>query len=154
TLEPVGVLSLKGRVETVAAYRVVSLERPAGTAAVAFVGRDDELRRLTAVYETAVAESRARLAVILGSPGLGKSRMLHEFARRVGDGATVLSVRCESASGATFAPLARAVREFLGAQAGRGVPLLTKEGLGEVTSPPTRPPPSPLLGKEGEALRA
>src|SRR5216117_941859 len=31
TLTPVGVFSLKGRSETVAAYRVVSLDRPAGT---------------------------------------------------------------------------------------------------------------------------
>src|SRR5213078_30379 len=39
TLTPVGVLSLKGRSETVAAYRVVSLDRPAGAPATAFVGR-------------------------------------------------------------------------------------------------------------------
>ena len=49
TLAPVGVFSLKGRAEPVAAYRVLSLERPAGAAAVAFVGRADELRRIAAV---------------------------------------------------------------------------------------------------------
>jgi tetratricopeptide (TPR) repeat protein len=114
TLAPFGVLSLKGRSETVAAYRIVSLERPAGAAATAFVGRDDELRRVMAVYDAAVAAPAARLAVVLGSPGLGKSRLLDEVARRLGDGAAVVSAQCEQAGGATFAPIAKAVRELLG----------------------------------------
>ncbi|HVN87273.1 MAG TPA: nuclear transport factor 2 family protein, partial [Candidatus Binatia bacterium] len=130
TLESIGVRALKGRTETVAAYRVVSLDRPAGAAAVAFVGRDDELRRLLAVYHTAVADSRTRLAMILGSPGLGKSRLLEEVTRRVSNGAMVLSARCESAGGATFAPIARAVRVYLRSDLAGGVqiPLPTKEG--------------------------
>jgi class 3 adenylate cyclase/tetratricopeptide (TPR) repeat protein len=113
TLEQVGTFSLRGRTETVTAYRVVSLERPAGVPATPFVGRDDELRRLAAVYEAAVTAPAARLAVILGSPGLGKSRLLDECGRRLGDGATVLSTRCDAAGGATFTPLAEAVRGVL-----------------------------------------
>jgi len=42
-LEPLGSVTLKGRAETVKAYRVESLERPVGTATAVFVGRDDEL---------------------------------------------------------------------------------------------------------------
>src|SRR5262249_27788510 len=68
TLEGVGVFSLKGRSGTVAAYRVVSLERPAGASATPFVGRTEELERVGAVYDQTVANRRARLAVILGSP--------------------------------------------------------------------------------------
>ena len=94
------------------AYRVVSLERPAGTPTVAFVGRDDELRRLTAVYDAAVAAPAGRLAVILGSPGLGKSRLIHELGRRMGDRATVLNARCGPGA-ATFAPLVEAIRTLL-----------------------------------------
>src|SRR5215468_2474599 len=56
TLERAGVFALKGRAETVTAYRVVSLERPSGVAAAAFVGRDEELARITAVYEAALAK--------------------------------------------------------------------------------------------------
>ena len=41
TLAPLGRVALRGRAETVAAYRVVSLERPAGASAVAFVGREE-----------------------------------------------------------------------------------------------------------------
>jgi class 3 adenylate cyclase/tetratricopeptide (TPR) repeat protein len=113
TLAHAGVFSLKGRAETVAAYRVVSLERPAGAAATAFVGRDDELRRMLAVYDAAVSERRACLAVTLGSPGLGKSRLIEELSRRLGEQATVLTAQCESAGGATFVPIARAVRAWL-----------------------------------------
>src|SRR5215468_1254304 len=110
TLEPFGVLSLKGRAETVTAYRVVSLERPAGASATPFVGRDDEIRRIMAAYDDAIATRRARLAVILGSPGLGKSRLMNEVARRIGDEATVLTAQCDATGGATFAPIAKALR--------------------------------------------
>jgi class 3 adenylate cyclase/tetratricopeptide (TPR) repeat protein len=114
TLESFGVLSLKGRAETVAAYRVVSLERAPGASAMPFVGRDDELRRVMAVYDAAVGSRRARMVVVLGSPGLGKSRLMGEVARRLGDGATVLHAQCDAAGGATFAPIAKAVRAHLG----------------------------------------
>src|SRR5262249_18898877 len=50
TLAALGSFALKGRAETVKAYRVVSLERPAGAAATAFVGREEELARLRATY--------------------------------------------------------------------------------------------------------
>jgi class 3 adenylate cyclase/ketosteroid isomerase-like protein len=119
TLAPAGVFSLKGRAEPVRAFRVVSLERPAGAAATAFVGRDEELARVTAVYEAAVSAPAVRLAVVLGSPGLGKSRLLTEFGNRLGDDATVLSAHCDPAGGATFAPLADALRVHLGLEAGR-----------------------------------
>src|SRR5205085_9226326 len=113
TLEPIGEIALKGRAETVAAFRVVSLDRPAGASSAPFVGREDELRRIAALYNAAVADRRGRLAVVLGSPGLGKSRLLTEFAGRLGGGATVLSAHCEAAGAATFAPIARVLRTHL-----------------------------------------
>src|SRR5207245_2750228 len=74
---------------------------------------------LRAVYDAARAAPAARLAVVLGSPGVGKSRLLDEFARRL-DGATVLGAHCEAAGGATFAPIAQALRAVLGVGAGSG----------------------------------
>ena len=90
TLAPLGSFALKGRAETVAAYRVVSLERPAGAAAIAFVGRDDELRRLTAVYDAAVAARRRaprRGARLAGPRQVAPGRRVRAPARRRGDGA-------------------------------------------------------------------
>ena len=119
TLAPLGSFALKGRKETVGAYRLVSLERPP-RALAAFVGRDDELRRLLSVYDEARHTPAARLAVLLGSPGLGKSRLLAELVQRVGERATVLGARCDEARGATFAPLAEALRGLLGVDAAAG----------------------------------
>jgi class 3 adenylate cyclase/ketosteroid isomerase-like protein len=113
TLSPLGSVTLKGRAEAVKAYRVESLERPAGAGTVAFVGRAAEIARLEAAYATAAAKPAAGLAVLLGSPGLGKSRLIDEFARRCGEGATVIRAHCDAAGGATFAPLAEALRKIL-----------------------------------------
>jgi class 3 adenylate cyclase/ketosteroid isomerase-like protein len=124
TLAPLGSFALKGRYEAVEAYRVTSLERPAGAATTAFVGREAELARITRVYEAAAAAPGARLAVILGSPGLGKSRLLAEFAHRLGPRATVLAAHCNAAGGSTFAPLAEALRAHLGIEAVGGADAL------------------------------
>jgi len=113
TLAPLGTFALRGRAEAVDAYRVVSLERPASARATPFVGRDAELRRLWSAYDDAIAAPGARLAVLLASPGLGKSRLLGELERRAGQRATVLSARCDAAGGATFAPIADALRAHL-----------------------------------------
>jgi class 3 adenylate cyclase/ketosteroid isomerase-like protein len=120
TLARLGSFVLKGKAEPVATYRVVSLERPAGAPAIAFVGREQELARITAVYDAATTAPAARLAVILGSPGLGKSRLIDEFTRRPGAGATVLMAHCDAAGGATFAPLAEALRGLLRIDDGAG----------------------------------
>jgi class 3 adenylate cyclase/ketosteroid isomerase-like protein/tetratricopeptide (TPR) repeat protein len=113
TLERLGSFALKGRSEAVEAYRVVSLEAPAGAAATPFVGRDDELRRLTAIYASAITAPAARLAVLLGSPGLGKSRLLAELGKSLEGRAHVLMAHCSPSGGATFAPLAEALRVHL-----------------------------------------
>jgi len=120
TLEDFGTLALKGRSESVSAYRVVSLERPAGARTLAFVGRDDELRRVRSVYEAAVAARAARLVVVLGSPGLGKSRLINELARRLADEATIVSAQCDATGGSTFAPLVEALRTLLDLEDGAG----------------------------------
>ena len=95
TLEPLGSLNLKGRDEAVGAYRVVSLEKPASATTAAFVGREDELARLAAVLDSTIGTPAAHLAVLLGSPGLGKSRLIDEFALRHAETSQVLTAHCE-----------------------------------------------------------
>jgi tetratricopeptide (TPR) repeat protein len=112
-LELLGRFALKGRAEEVEAHRVVSLEPPAATRA-AFVGRAAELGRLRAVHERATTKPETSLAVLLGSPGLGKTRLLEEFVARLPDDATVFSAHCDSSGGGTFAPIAAALRSGLG----------------------------------------
>jgi hypothetical protein len=68
----------------------------------------------TSLQERLDPESVSRLAAILGSPGVGKSRLLAELRRSLGAQCTMLAARCDAAGGGTFAPLADAVQEHLG----------------------------------------
>lgn len=47
------------------------------------VGRSTELGQLEAVLSSAIEESVPRSAVVLGPPGIGKSRLRHELLRRI-----------------------------------------------------------------------
>jgi DNA-binding NtrC family response regulator/tetratricopeptide (TPR) repeat protein len=68
-----------------ATYRLVSpAERETGRAG--FVGRERELRLLTERFEQARAGA-GQVFMIGGEPGVGKSRLLQEFRRRLGDAA-------------------------------------------------------------------
>ena len=118
SLELLGSIGLRGRSREVKAYRVVSLEPPREATLAPFVGRATELARMEAIFQQAVASPAARLAVLLGSPGLGKSRLLAEFAHRRAGDASVLAASCDAAGGGTFAPLAEAIRKLLELEAG------------------------------------
>ena len=68
------------------AYRLVShAEREVGRAR--FVGRERELRLLAERFEQARA-GEGQVFMIGGEPGIGKSRLLREFRRLLGDGVT------------------------------------------------------------------
>jgi eukaryotic-like serine/threonine-protein kinase len=47
----------------------------------AFVGREAEVARLRGCFQRTADESRARAALVLGPPGMGKSRLCHEVIR-------------------------------------------------------------------------
>ena len=47
------------------------------------VGREQELATLEAVFSTCVQESVARVVLVSAPPGMGKSRLRHEFVRRL-----------------------------------------------------------------------
>lgn len=79
--EPLGPLQLKGLGE-IEAWRFNGFSAPTETTTVPFVGREAELQLLAEAAEKA-AEGTATLCLILGSPGLGKSRLAAEaIARR------------------------------------------------------------------------
>jgi len=81
----VGDRSVKGFDEAVRLYELLALDTPSSVAAPAsssgFVGRSREM----AVLDKALAnarEGKARVVGISASPGVGKSRLCHEFALR------------------------------------------------------------------------
>jgi class 3 adenylate cyclase/ketosteroid isomerase-like protein len=118
TLAAAGELSLKGRADPVAAFRVVSLESERDTRTTVFVGRDAELQQLLKRVTESAERRRVGMAMVIGSPGLGKSRLLHEVMQRCSADATVLYARCDPTAGSTFGPVGDALRSLLGLDEG------------------------------------
>ncbi|HEX6581712.1 MAG TPA: adenylate/guanylate cyclase domain-containing protein [Actinomycetota bacterium] len=115
-VEPVDPVVAKGKADAVAAYRLCSVV-PGTPVRVRrldspMVGRDRELRALLVAFERSLAESRFVLATVVGMPGVGKSRLVHEFVASIEDRATVLRGRCLAyGEGITFWPIAEVVRQ-------------------------------------------
>ena len=116
--EPVPPLEVKGKTEPLAAFHLVQVT--AGVAGVArrldspMVGRERELARLRQTFEAAIADRSCQLITILGTPGVGKSRLVEEFLGSLGE-ATVLRGRClPYGEGITFFPVGEVVKEAAG----------------------------------------
>jgi class 3 adenylate cyclase len=116
-VELVGPLTLKGKAEAVAPYRL--LEIVEGAPAVArridtpFVGRQEELARLLGCFESSAGEKTPLLVTVLGAAGLGKTRLAAELIAEIGERATVLEGRCLSyGEGITFWPLQQILRSL------------------------------------------
>src|SRR5215218_3904445 len=65
------------------------------TSRVRLVGRDAELESLLEAWRETAREGKPGLAVVLGNAGIGKTRLLEEFAQRI-DGAALHWGRCLS----------------------------------------------------------
>jgi class 3 adenylate cyclase len=88
--EDLGKVELKGKTEPVHVYRVIGIrvapERKRGLESVGLssplVGRKAELEALRAAFAI-VRAGRSRLSVLVGEPGIGKSRLLAELRSAV-----------------------------------------------------------------------
>jgi class 3 adenylate cyclase/predicted ATPase len=91
-VESLGATELKGVPRPVALYRVV---RPSGVRGrlqaaaetgvlTSFVGREPELAQLRDAW-TDVRAGRGRAVLVIGEPGIGKSRLMREFRERLRD---------------------------------------------------------------------
>ena len=90
-----------------------------------FVGRRDEVAALEACWSVALS-GRGQLAIVTGEPGIGKTALAGEWARRAhARGATVLHARCDRDRHAPYQPFADAL-----ASLGGGLPAI--------------PPPDPV----------
>lgn len=117
--EPVDALTLKGKPEPVAAWRLIGVShegvglRRRGNAP--FVGRAGEVEQLVRVLDRAVNERICVLATIVGPPGIGKSRLAEELALSTRRRARVVIGRClPYGEGITYWPLAEIVNDIGG----------------------------------------
>jgi class 3 adenylate cyclase/tetratricopeptide (TPR) repeat protein len=103
-------VELKGKTEPITPYRLLRVIEGAVAAErrldAPLVGRRDELQRVQAAFEDAVAERRCRLVTVFGPPGIGKSRLSREVALALVGDASVLTGRClPYGEGITYWPL-------------------------------------------------
>jgi AAA ATPase domain/Adenylate and Guanylate cyclase catalytic domain len=120
-LEP---LELKGKSAPVAAWEAVALtaEHAVGRVESArespLVGRDQELFTLEAIYDRVERERAPHLVTLIGEAGVGKSRVLRELQRRLGERAeapTIHTGRClPYGSGIVFWALGEVIRAEAG----------------------------------------
>jgi class 3 adenylate cyclase/tetratricopeptide (TPR) repeat protein len=96
--EPIDPVEAKGKDEGVSAW--LALEPLAAGAErslprTPLVGRSRELELMRSVWGRCLAELRPHLVTVLGPPGIGKSRLCHEFATLVqADSGQILRGRC------------------------------------------------------------
>jgi tetratricopeptide (TPR) repeat protein len=124
TAEAIEPLDLGGAFGRVPAFRLLGFEGDTAglqlQRTAPLVGRADELARLRALFAGVQSERRSRVVTLLGEAGIGKTRLAAELVSSAG--ATVLVGRCAPyGEGATYLPLAEAVRQAVPSRVRTGV---------------------------------
>jgi class 3 adenylate cyclase/tetratricopeptide (TPR) repeat protein len=114
-VEPLEPLELKGKSQPVRAWRLLGVL--SGAPAFArrldspMVGRERELERLRKAFDEATTRRECRVINVIGTAGIGKSRLVNELLEGIGDEAMVLEGRClPYGKGITYWPLRDLVR--------------------------------------------
>jgi class 3 adenylate cyclase/tetratricopeptide (TPR) repeat protein len=109
--------TVKGKAEPLTVWRVLG-ERASIAADVApttFVGRDQELALLRGLFDRTVGSTSLQLVTLIAEPGIGKTRLVEEFRRRLDGRARWLSGHSlPYGEDVTFAPIAEIVRAEAG----------------------------------------
>jgi class 3 adenylate cyclase/tetratricopeptide (TPR) repeat protein len=114
-VEPLGEVTVKGRQVPIETFRLVDVDRSAAgherRLDSPMVGRERPRRLLDEAFAEARDERLCHLFTILGSAGVGKTRLVNEFVTSLGDSARVVHGRCLSyGEGITYWPVAEIVR--------------------------------------------
>jgi class 3 adenylate cyclase/tetratricopeptide (TPR) repeat protein len=116
--EPVQPLHVKGKSESVAAWKLVDVAptRPeARGLESALVGRDQELSVLEEMFRRTVGSRSCELVTVMGPAGVGKSRLTREFLPGLDNRTTVVVGRClPYGEGITFWPIVEVLRTAAG----------------------------------------
>jgi class 3 adenylate cyclase len=105
----------KGKGEPVRAWAALQLPPDRRRVRSPLVGRERELELLAAALEHAIAQREPQVVLVLGEPGIGKSRLAEEFARRASGRAGFFRGACLPYGEASiWLPLAEIVRQETG----------------------------------------
>jgi class 3 adenylate cyclase/tetratricopeptide (TPR) repeat protein len=108
----------KGKSEAVAVWEVVAARDGAAVRPddeTPLVGREAELAELAGFCDEMLDEPRAGIAIIVGSPGIGKSRLLLELVRRLEERCDVHWGKCLSyGEGITYWPVTEIFKSAAG----------------------------------------
>jgi class 3 adenylate cyclase/tetratricopeptide (TPR) repeat protein len=114
-------LTLKGKAEPVSAWRLREAHEATGRHGherpmeAPMVGRLRPMRLLEEAFREAVEERVCHLFTIMGTAGVGKSRLVEEFTGALGDQAQVAMGRClPYGHGITYWPVTEAIRHGMG----------------------------------------
>lgn len=112
-------VSARGVAEPIIAYRLVSGPSDHGLQLKSLrrrlVDREPETAAISSAFEEAASSRKCGLLVLLGDPGIGKSRIAAEFASRVQGRARVLTGRCLSyGEGITYWPIKEVIQQAAG----------------------------------------
>src|SRR4051794_1008052 len=134
--EPIQPIAAKGKTEPLPGYRLLSVR--AGDAPrsgeAPMVGRERQLQLLEHAFASASAERSCHLFTILGSAGVGKSRLAEEFLRTLDD-AVLVRGRCLSyGEGISYWPVTEVVKQ-LQPETPEGTPLAAILGEEAAASP-------------------
>jgi class 3 adenylate cyclase/tetratricopeptide (TPR) repeat protein len=125
-VESVGDLELKGKAEPQPTYRLVSEHKEVRTRFEAglakgiteLVGRRPEMEILKTAWERA-RSGEARVVDVVGEAGVGKSRLVYEFQKRIAAEANVLTGICiHYGRNINYLPVIDVVREAFGIEEG------------------------------------
>ncbi len=144
----VGPLALKGKSRTTVAHEVLRalprapLVAPSEHGLTPLVARAGELAALETIFAHA-RSGRGQVAFVVGDAGIGKSRLLHEFRKRLGDQETAwLEGRCVSfGRSIPFLPITDIVKAAFGIEEPDGESLVADkihqglEALGPALQP-------------------
>ncbi len=116
-VEAVEPIRAKGKTEQVAGFRLLRVLEGADSFArrldAPLVGREREQRLLREAFERAVEERSCHLFTLLGTAGIGKSRLTQELVTSLDGNAQILSGHClPYGEGITYWPLVEILREL------------------------------------------
>jgi len=118
-IEALGEVTVKGRQAPIEAFRLLDVDQSAAgherRLDSPMVGRERPRRLLDEAFAEVRDERVCHLFTILGSAGVGKTRLVNEFVASLGDHARVVHGRCLSyGEGITYWPVSEIVRAATG----------------------------------------